>query len=178
MEGRYCRVEPVEPQRHAAELHDANMRDAEGRMWSYMPYGPFDSAAGYRSWMEETCLQDDPLFHAIIDNAMGKAAGLASYLRITPAAGAIEVDHIAYSLPLQRTRASTEAMYLMMQRVFDELWAIAAMNGNAMRSTPLRGMRLCVWASNSRVSSGRRRSTRAAIVTRPGFRSRTRSGRR
>ena len=143
MEGEYCRVEPVDPERHAAQLHDANMRDTEGRMWSYLPYGPFESAAGYRSWLEETCLQDDPLFHAVIDNATGKAVGLASYLRITPAVGVIEVGHIAYSPLLQRTKASTEAMYLMMQRVFDELgyrryeWKCDALNA-ASRGTAVR----------------------------------------
>ncbi len=143
MEGQYCRVEPVDPERHSADLHDANMRDTEGRMWSYLPYGPFESTAGYRSWLEETCLQDDPLFHAVIDNASGKAVGLASYLRITPAVGVIEVGHIAYSPLLQRTKASTEAMYLMMQRVFDELgyrryeWKCDALNA-ASRNAALR----------------------------------------
>ncbi len=143
MEGQYCRVEPVDPQRHAAQLHDANMRDTEGRMWSYLPYGPFGNAAEYRTWLVDTCLHDDPLFHAVIDGETDKAVGLASYLRITPAVGVIEVGHIAYSPQLQRTKASTEAMYLMMQRVFDELgyrryeWKCDALNA-ASRNAALR----------------------------------------
>lgn len=112
-------------------------------MWSYLPYGPFESAAGYRAWLEETCLDNDPLFHAVIDGETGKAVGLASYLRITPAVGVIEVGHIAYSPLLQRTKASTEAMFLMMQRVFDELgyrryeWKCDALNA-ASRNAALR----------------------------------------
>jgi RimJ/RimL family protein N-acetyltransferase len=118
MQGRYCRLEPADPARHAADLHIANTQDAEGRMWTYLPYGPFADAAEYRRWMESACLGDDPFFYAIIDGRNGKAVGLASYLRIDPANGVIEVGHIAYSPLLQRTAAATEAMFLMMQWAF------------------------------------------------------------
>ena len=84
-----------------------------------MSYGPFASLDAYRDWMHGVCARDDPLFHAIIDAASGKAVGVASYLRIDPAAGSIEVGHLLYSPLLQRTRAATEAMYLMMKRAFD-----------------------------------------------------------
>ena len=63
----------------------------------------------------------DPLFHAIIDNQSGKAVGVAAFLRIDPANGVMEVGHINYSPRLQRTVMATEAMALMMRRVFDEL---------------------------------------------------------
>jgi len=134
MEGRFCRVEPIDPDRHVHALHEANCRDAEGRVWTYLPYGPFGSLAEYREWMVRTCLGEDPLFHAIVDLRTGKAAGVASYLRIDPAVGVIEVGHINYSPLLQGTTAATEAMYLMMRRVFDELgyrryeWKCDALN--------------------------------------------------
>jgi RimJ/RimL family protein N-acetyltransferase len=117
MVGRYCRVEPLDPERHAASLHDANLLDTEGRNWTYLACGPFATLASYREWMDKTCLGDDPLFHTIVD-ATGRAVGVASYLRITPASGSIEVGHINYSPLLQRTPAATEAMYLMMKRAF------------------------------------------------------------
>ena len=119
MTGRFCRVEPLDPTRHGAELHEANLQDAEARMWTYLPYGPFASLGEYRAWMERACLGDDPMFHAIVDGATGRAVGVASYLRIDPAAGSIEVGHIAYSPLLQRAPAATEAMYLMMRRAFE-----------------------------------------------------------
>lgn len=119
MEGRYCRVEAIDPDRHARDLHQANLADREGRIWAYLPYGPFDSLTSYREWMEATCLGEDPFFHAIVDLETGKAAGVASYLRIDPANGSIEVGHINYSPLLQRKRAATEAMYLMMRRAFE-----------------------------------------------------------
>lgn len=118
MQGRYCRLEPADPDGHAADLYEANALDADGRMWTYLPYGPFASLAAYRAWMTPACATEDPLFFAIVDLASGKASGLASYLRIDPASGSIEVGHLAYSPRLQRTPAATEAMFLMMQWAF------------------------------------------------------------
>ena len=121
MQGRTCRLEPLDPAKHATDLHAANISDTEGRIWTYLGYGPFDSEDGYRNWVEKDAMGNDPLFHAIIDLKSGKAVGVASYLRIEPAVGSIEVGHINYSPLLQRTVAATEAMYLMLARVFDEL---------------------------------------------------------
>ena len=135
MEGRYVRLEPVSVERHAGDLYEAFSADREGRIWTYLPYGPFASADETADWMRKTCMGDDPLFHAIIDKASGKALGVASYLRIEPAVGVIEVGHINYAPALQRTRGASEAMYLMMARVFDELgyrryeWKCDALNG-------------------------------------------------
>src|ERR1700676_2950943 len=84
MSGRYCRVEPISVERHAAELFEANRADTDNRLWTYLAYGPFATLADYRAWMERTCLGDDPLFHAIIDSKTGQAVGVASYLRIDP----------------------------------------------------------------------------------------------
>ena len=119
MTGRYCRVEPLDPERHAAQLHEANMRDASGRAWTYLAVGPFDTFTAYRQWIATVCLGDDPLFHAIIDAATRKPVGVASYMRIDCPNGVIEVGHLAYSPLLQRKPAATEAMYLMMKRVFE-----------------------------------------------------------
>jgi len=121
MAGRFCDVEPIDPARHAAELHAANLLDAEGRNWTYLPYGPFARLEDYRDWLERENAGDDPLRHAIIERRSGRAVGVASLMRIDPAAGVIEVGGINYAPPLQRTPAATEAMYLMMRRVFDEL---------------------------------------------------------
>ena len=121
MEGRYCIVEPIDPARHAAHLHAANSLDREGRNWTYLPYGPFDRLEDYRSWLDRVSASDDPVFHAIIERQSGRAVGVASYMRIDPPAGVIEVGGINYAPPLQRTPAATEAMSLMMRRVFDEL---------------------------------------------------------
>jgi len=119
MRGRLCRVEPLDPERHAASLYAADALDVEGASWTYLPYGPFASEADYRAWMDATCLGSDPLFHAIVDAREERAVGVASYMRIEPASGSIEVGHVHYSPLLSRTPAATEAMFLMMERVFD-----------------------------------------------------------
>ena len=119
MKGRYCRVEPLDPERHARQLHEANMRDPSGRAFTYLGVGPFATFEAYLDWINTSCLGADPLFHAIVDSATGKAVGVASYMRIDPRNGVMEVGHLNYSPLLQRTRAATEAMYLMMKRGFE-----------------------------------------------------------
>ena len=121
MVGRWCRVEPLDPNRHAADLHEANRDDTDGVNWTYLTSEPFSELEPYRAWLAKMSAGGDPFFHAIIDRATGKAVGIAAFLRIDPPNGVIEVGHINYSPRLQRTAAATEAMYLMMCRVFDEL---------------------------------------------------------
>jgi len=121
IEGRFCRVEPLDPDRHAAELFEANSEDAEGRNWTYLPHGPYPAFDPYREYLVAAARRDDPLVHAIIDRATGRAVGVANLMRIDPAAGVVEVGGINYSPRLQRRPAATEAMYLLMRRVFDEL---------------------------------------------------------
>ncbi len=118
MHGRYCRLEPLDAARHAADLHDAYSLDRDGRMWTYLFSGPFTTRDEYRAWVESRQGSQDPLFFAVVDAAIGRATGVASYLRIDPAHGVVEVGHIAFSPLLQRTRAATEAMYLMMRHAF------------------------------------------------------------
>jgi RimJ/RimL family protein N-acetyltransferase len=121
MVGRFCRVELLDPARHAADLLAANQLDAEGRNWTYLFQEPFSDLASYRAWLEQVAKADDPLFHAIIDAKTGKAVGVATFMRIDRANGVIEVGNINYSPLLQRTPAATEARFLMMARVFAEL---------------------------------------------------------
>ena len=121
MHGRFCRVEPLEPARHADDLFAANALDRGGRNWTYLFQEPFPDLQSYRAWLTQVARADDPLFHAIVDSHTGKAVGVATFMRIDPTHGVIEVGNINYSPLLQRTPAATEAMFLMMRRVFDEL---------------------------------------------------------
>ena len=120
MTGRYCRVEPLDA-RHADDLFDAWNEAPDGRDWTYK-FGerPADLAA-CRAWVEKEATNPDPMQFAIVDTVTGTAVGTATLMRIDPANGVIEVGGISYSPRLKRTRAGTEAMYLMMRRVFDEL---------------------------------------------------------
>jgi RimJ/RimL family protein N-acetyltransferase len=118
MSGRYCRLEPLSVSRHAADLYAASTQDPDPKSWTYLPYGPFAGFEAYSAWLSAQAPSTDPQFHAILDLRTEKAVGLASYLRITPAVGSIEVGHLLFSSALRRTPAATEAMYLMMARAF------------------------------------------------------------
>ncbi len=165
IDGRCCRIEPIDPERHAADLHAANLADGDGRNWTYLAYGPFGSLADYRAWLSSTCLGDDPLFLTLIDRETGPAAGVASYLRIDPPVGVIEVGHINFSPRLQRTAAATEAMYLMMRRVFDELgyrryeWKCDALNAVSRNAAERLGFRFEGVFRQATIYKGRNRDS-------------------
>ena len=133
LEGRFCRLEPLDPARHTSDLYDANRAD-DGRGWTYMGYGPFDDLDGYRAWVVGAAASKDPLFYTIIESVSGRALGVAGLMRIDPANGVIEVGNIKYAPALQRTPAASEAMFLLMRYVFDELgyrryeWKCDALN--------------------------------------------------
>lgn len=118
LEGTHVRLEPLDADRHAADLHRAFA--AYPTLWDYMAYGPFASASAYHRWARETAEGTDPLFFALRDTATSRCGGVASYLRIAPEAGSIEVGHICLSPEVARGVVSTEAIFLMMQ------WAFAA----------------------------------------------------
>lgn len=116
LEGQYVRLERMDADTHAADLHRAY--SGHDALWDYMPYGPFSSAAAYHRWAKETASGADPLFYVLRDKATGHCGGVASYLRITPAAGSIEVGHICLSPEVAKGRVWTEAMFLMMEWAF------------------------------------------------------------
>lgn len=132
--GRLCRLEPLDSDCRAKELYAAFSKDSDDHNWTYLPYGPFDNFESFNSWLRDVNRGEDPFFHAVIDLKTEDAVGLASYLRINPAGGVIEVGHIHFSPLLQRTTLATEAMFLMMSRVFDVLgyrryeWKCDALN--------------------------------------------------
>jgi RimJ/RimL family protein N-acetyltransferase len=164
MAGRTCRTEPLDVDRHAADLHTANLLDMDGGNWTYLPYGPFATLDAYRVWLASVASAPDPQFHAVIDLATGQAVGVASYLRIDPAAGAIEVGHINYSPRLQRTVASTEAMYLMMKRAFElgyrrYEWKCNALNAPSRAAAQRLGFSYEGVFRQARVDKGRNRDT-------------------
>lgn len=116
LEGAHVRLERLDPDAHAADLHRAY--SGHPGLWDYMPYGPFSSASAYHRWAKDMAAADDPLFYVLRDKATGACGGVASYLRISPAAGSIEVGHICLSPEISRGRAWTEAMFLMMDWAF------------------------------------------------------------
>ncbi len=119
--GRYCRIEPVNVERHAADLFDAYSSATDSRDWTYLAVGPFESLTAYREHLTRMAASPDPLHYAVIDLATGKAIGALALMRIDRANGVIEVGHVTYSPRLKRTRIATEAMFLLMTQWFEKL---------------------------------------------------------
>nr|WP_223881616.1 GNAT family protein [Affinibrenneria salicis] len=121
LEGRYCRLEPVQVDRHAAQLYAAYCLAPDARDWTYLNVGPFADENDYRRYAGQMEQSNDPLHFAIVDRASEQAVGTFSLMRIDTANGVMEVGYVAFSRRLQKTRMATEAHYLLMCLAFDQL---------------------------------------------------------
>jgi len=164
IEGRLVDLKPLNSNKYAKELFSSNLLDEKGINWAYLPYGPFDSQAEYVKWIRSFEEGDDPVFFAIISKKLKKAIGIASFLRINPANGLIEVGHINYSPLLQKTTEATEAMFLMMKWVFDNgyrryEWKCNALNLKSRRAAQRLGFSYEGVFRQMTISKGRNRDT-------------------
>lgn len=119
--GKHCVLEPVNVKKHAKDLYENFSIDKEGIDWIYMPTGPYKSFSSFKKYLTTEKLSGNPFFYSIYSKKLKTYCGLASYLRITPEVGTIEVGWITYAKNLQKTVEATEAMYLMMKNAFETL---------------------------------------------------------
>jgi RimJ/RimL family protein N-acetyltransferase len=164
IEGRLVDLKPLIASEFSEELFISNAIDKEGINWAYLPYGPFDSQIDYAKWIKSFEDGDDPIFFAIISKKLKKAIGIASFLRINPTKGLIEVGHINYSPLLQKTTEATEAMFLMMKWVFDNgyrryEWKCNALNLKSRRAAQRLGFSYEGVFRQMTISKGRNRDT-------------------
>jgi RimJ/RimL family protein N-acetyltransferase len=138
MLGRYCRLEPLEVERHAADLLEAYAEAPDERDWTYVTRQRPTSMQQFRQEVAVLAAKPDPLNFAIIDLASDKAVGTIALMRIDPPHGVIEVGGVIYSPRMQRKPSGTEAIYLLGHRVFDELgyrrfeWKCDSLNARSM----------------------------------------------
>lgn len=134
LQGRTCRLEPLNVEAHGDSLYDAYCAQTDASDWTYLFVGPFTDAASYRAYLEGAAASADPQHWAVVDQATGNAVGTLSLMRIDPVHGAIEVGNVTFSPLMKRTPVSTEAQYLLMKLVFDTLgyrryeWKCDALN--------------------------------------------------
>jgi RimJ/RimL family protein N-acetyltransferase len=167
--GRWSRIEPV-ASHHLPQLYDALVLRSPESIWTYLAAGPFDGPAGLSAWLRE--LNDDPgaVPHAIC-TADGRGVGVASYLRLDHLNGSVEVGGIAYAAELQRTTAATEAMFLMMRHVFDDLgyrryeWKCDTLNEPSRRAAARLGFTYEGTFRNALVYKDRNRDTAWFSIT-------------
>ncbi len=116
LKGNFVRVEQIS-MKHLPGLYEAFSLNVDGSNWTYMPYGPFSNLPDFTDWAKATCFGEDPKFYTIF---LGDdPAGVASFLRIEPKVGCIEIGHIHLSPLLQRKRTGTEALLLMIEWAFN-----------------------------------------------------------
>ena len=160
--GRFATLEALDPERHGGDLFDAY--SGHDSLWDYLPYGPFPSADVYRGWAAKAAANPALRFYAVREGDNGRSLGVASYLRMDPDNGSIEVGHINFSPQLQRTRVATEAMFLMMQWAFDAgyrryEWKCDALNIASRRAAQRLGFSFEGVFRQAAVVKGRNRDT-------------------
>jgi RimJ/RimL family protein N-acetyltransferase len=121
LSGHFCRIEPVDVEQHADDLHSAYSTALDERDWTYMSGGPFANAASFRSYLTKVAASRDPLHYTIIDLATNEPVGMFALMRIDRGNGVIEIGHVVYSPLIKRTTAATEAIFLLLRHVFDDL---------------------------------------------------------
>ncbi len=165
MVGRYCRLEPVDTDRHEADLFAAYMEAPDTRDWTYLFHERPERPDSFHTYLANLQASTDPLHFAIVAAETNRAAGTAALMRIEPGHGVIEVGSITFSPRLKKTRAATEAMFLMMQRAFDELgyrryeWKCDSLNAPSRSAAQRYGFKFEGVFRNAVVYKGRSRDT-------------------
>ncbi|CAI2800194.1 GNAT family N-acetyltransferase [Pseudomonas fluorescens group sp.] len=121
LEGRFIRLEKLDPARHGDELFNALQGPgADPKLWDYLPYGPFPERSVFNDWLNNHAAHSDPYLFSVIDRATGQVQGILSLMSIVPDHGRIEIGHVTFGAAMQRSPKSTEAVYLLAKHAFDQ----------------------------------------------------------
>lgn len=167
LEGRLVRLRPLDASGDAEPLH----AETDLALWTYLPGGPYRDAAEYRERLAVDQRSEDPLFFTLVRLAGDRPVGIASYLRITPDHGVIEIGHIWFGASLRRSAAATEAIYLLAAHAFDGLgyrrleWKCDALNQASRRAAERFGFRFEGVFRHHMVVKGRNRDTAWFAIT-------------
>jgi RimJ/RimL family protein N-acetyltransferase len=162
--GRGVRLEPIGP-RHVDDLYAATCGEDDEALWTYLFWDRPRDRDELARIVEHGTSDPGQVMYAIVPVETGRAAGFCSLMRIDPAMGSIEVGGIAFGRQLQRSRAATEAMGLLMRHAFDELgyrryeWKCDSLNAPSRRAAIRLGF---IWEGrfrNAVVYKGRNRDT-------------------
>ena len=121
LEGHFIRLEKLDPARHGDQLWQALQGPgADPKLWDYLPYGPFPERGAFDTWLNNHAAHSDPYFLSVIDRASGQVQGILSLMSIVPAQGRVEIGHVTFGAPMQRSPKSTEAVYLLAKYAFEQ----------------------------------------------------------
>ncbi len=164
--GRAVELVPQDAARHAADLYAAGHESEQAlKIWDYLAYGPWPSVDDYRVTMRQQSASFDTIFYAVRPLAQDRFEGQASYLDINPLMGVIEIGHIWFGPQLARTRAATEALYLMIRHAMDDLgyrrmhWRCNSLNEKSRQAARRLGFRFEGIFYNHMIFKGKNRDT-------------------
>lgn len=164
--GQFVTLSPLDPQRDHEELFTAShIPESYQSLWTYMWHGPFANRDTMLEWLLSIYQQEDPLFFSVQHHESGQKVGMISILNIVPAAGRAELGHIWYSPAVQKTRVNTEATYLLLRYLFEELsyrrveWKCDNRNENSKRAAQRMGFAYEGLFRQHLVVKGRNRDT-------------------
>jgi RimJ/RimL family protein N-acetyltransferase len=170
--GTHVRLRPLDADRDAEALYaESHPPSADPGLWTYLPNGPYADPAEMRDALRAAEAFNDPLFFTLVPLSGKLPAGVASYLRITPEHGVIEIGHIWFGASLTRTTAATEAIYLLAANAFDDLgyrrleWKCDALNRRSRRAADRFGFRFEGVFRHHMVTKGRNRDTAWYAIT-------------
>jgi RimJ/RimL family protein N-acetyltransferase len=165
-------VRPVDAEADARPLYEvSHAPTGDPEIWRYLPDGPYDGPDALREQLRVAQALDDPLYFSLARLPEGRPEGVATYLRIRPEHGTIEIGHIWFGPPLQRTPAATEAIYLLLRHAFDDLgyrrmeWKCNALNQGSRRAAGRFGFRFEGVFRQHMVVKGRNRDTAWYAIT-------------
>ena len=121
LDGRWCRLERLDPAGHGDSLYDASVAPGADKRFRYLFEPPPADRAAFDAWCVRAATGEDPLFYAVVDPATGRAEGRQALMRITPEHGVIEIGSILWGPKIARTRIATEALFLFARHAFDAL---------------------------------------------------------
>jgi RimJ/RimL family protein N-acetyltransferase len=140
IEGRWCRLEPLDPARHGDDLFRISTVPDAPAKFAYLGTAPPTSRAAFDDWITERATTTAAVYHAVIDLRTGRAEGRQSLMRIDPANRVIEIGDIYWGPVIAGSRISTEAHFLAMRHCFDDLgyrrfeWKCNALNAPSRRA--------------------------------------------
>jgi RimJ/RimL family protein N-acetyltransferase len=162
-------LRPLDPDADAAPLFAAVEGDPS--IWTYLPDGPYESSEALGQALAQEATAEGWVYYAIEPTGVGHALGQASYLRIEPRMGTIEIGHIWFAPRLKRTTAATEAIYLLARHAFDDLgyrrleWKCNALNAASRGAAERFGFRFEGVFRKHQVIKGRNRDTAWFAIT-------------
>jgi RimJ/RimL family protein N-acetyltransferase len=172
LRGEHVLLRPLNADDDAEPLYaESHPPGGDPAVWTYLPDGPYQSPDHLRRMLAWARTCEDPLYFAVVPLPAQRPAGMASYLRITPEFGVIEIGHIWFGSTLRRTTAATETIFLLARHALDDLgyrrleWKCNALNAASRRAADRFGFTFEGVFRKHMVVKGRNRDTAWYSIT-------------